>query len=131
MPTYDFKCRECDHVKEFRMGIRESCEAHPQCPECTTGLMDKTFIAANYQCQFVLKGTGWTGKDLKEKRYRKKRSQMLARKQKDNHPVPKLAPNVGGERVDNWRDAKALAKERGHDVTNYDDKVRNLSKGNS
>jgi hypothetical protein len=92
--------------------------------------MSKTFIAANWDGQFVLKGTGWAGKDHKENRYRTKRSEMMKKRQKDNNPVPKLAPNVGGERVETWRDAKMLAKERGHDVTNFDDKVRNLSKGN-
>jgi hypothetical protein len=35
-------------------------------------------------------------------------------------PGVKLAPNVGGERVDSWADAQKLAKSQGKDAGSYD-----------
>jgi hypothetical protein len=74
-----------------------------------------------------LKGE-WPGKLQKEANYRRKRSKEMGRRQKENHPLPTVAPNVDGERVDSWSEAKKLAADKGHDTSNYDEKVRKLSK---
>jgi hypothetical protein len=39
-------------------------------------------------------------------------------------PALTLAPNVGGERVDSWSDAKKLATSKGRDTAAYDAKIR-------
>tara|TARA_B100000745_G_scaffold170759_1_gene111918 strand:- start:19330 stop:19500 length:171 start_codon:yes stop_codon:yes gene_type:complete len=51
---------------------------------------------------------------------------MLAEQQKDTYPVATLAPNVEGERVDSWSDAKKLASEKGYNTTEFDSKVDKL-----
>ena len=129
MATFDFQCPSCGHVQEEwvnRLSLAD--EIHPPCQSCGTPT-SKTFIASNFVGQFVLKGE-WDGKLAKETAYREKRSAQMAKRQKDNVPVPKLVPNVDGERTESWADAKKLAKDKGYDTHNYDDKVARLSKGN-
>jgi len=129
MPAvYDFLCPKCGNVQEGRCSISKADSYHPECEECGTPT-NKTFIAKNFEGQLVLKGD-WDSKIAKETKHRLARSAEMKKKQRDNHPVPKLAPNVDGERVESWSDAKKLAKDKGHDTRNYDAKVNALSKGN-
>lgn len=130
MATFDFLCPNCGDVhEEWVQRLSLADEIHPPCAECGTPT-SKTFIASNFVGEFVLAGN-WDSKLEKEKKYRADRSAKMAKKQKDNVYVPPLVPNVDGERVANWDDAKKLAKDKGYDTTHYDDKVRALSKGNT
>lgn len=130
MPRYDFKCtnEECGLIQEFVLRISESDQLIP-CSHCKSD-MKRTFIAANWEGQMVLRGE-WPGKLMKENDYRVKRSEQMAKRQKDNHFVPTLAPNVGGERTDSWGDAKKLARDKGLDTTYYDEKVNALKGTNA
>ena len=67
-----------------------------------------------------LKGDSWTGKLLKEKEYRNKKSKVLDRKQKVEHKADKVLPNVNGEVVSSWSEAKKLAKDKGYNTSSYD-----------
>ena len=127
MPQYNFQCSECDHIAELTLSVADMKTTKPVCLECS-GEMARVFIAANWRGQVSLKGE-WPGKTMKENRYRKLRSQEMGRRQRERygHTLPTLAPNVGGERVETWDDARKLASERGHDVSHYDAKVRRLS----
>lgn len=128
MPTYDFKCKECGEMKDFIFRISEVDLQSPVC-DCG-GFMIKTFIPSKWEGQMVLKGDGWPGKTIKENAYRINRSAEMGRRQRDAYSKPTLAPNVDGERVDNWEDAKKLAKDKGHNTDNFDAKVNNLVKNN-
>jgi len=59
MPTYEYRCRECDH--EFEEVQRITAPSEATCPECDhedcQRLMSKT--------SFVLRGTGWYATDYK------------------------------------------------------------------
>lgn len=126
MPRYDYKCRECDHLQEGIYSHKEADDMHPECEECGSPT-DKVFIPSRFEGQMFLRGE-WPGKLMKENTYRQKRSEHMAQKQRDNHQKPELQPNVDGERTETWREAKMWAKDKGHDTTHYDDKVRRLSK---
>ena len=129
MATYDFLCPECEHTQDVRATISEAEKIHPPCGKCGAPT-SKTFIASNFRGQFCLRGE-WDGKLDRETKYRERRSKELAKKQKDNHHIPRLQPNVNGEQVASWSDAKKLAKDKGYDTTHYEDKVKSLSKGNA
>lgn len=59
MPTYEYRCRECEH--EFEKVQRITAPRGAVCPECDyedcQRLMSKT--------SFVLRGTGWHVTDYK------------------------------------------------------------------
>lgn len=80
---------------------------------------------------FVLKGDGWTGKNIRVKNQMREKNKRLKSKERDykgDGMVPTLAPNVGGERVDSWSDAAKLAKSKGKDTSGYDKLARKESK---
>ena len=102
-------------------------DTHPPCGEC--GEL-KSYIYVPYAVGFILTGWDFPSKNLREKKYRSKRSKMLDKRAKERYGKQvALTPNVNGERVDNWSDAKQLAKEKGHDTTHYDAKVSSLKGG--
>jgi len=120
MPTYTYHCDACDHP--FEKILRMSQYADPQdCPECG-GAARKTVSPVG----FVLKGDGWTGKNLKIKRQMAKKNQRLDAKAADRRRSssgPKLVPNVGGERTESWSDAGKLAKSKGLGTSGYEKKA--------
>jgi putative FmdB family regulatory protein len=123
MPTYTFKCEACDH--QFDRILRLAEFDDPQaCPECAV-IPAKRIIGG--PVGFVLRGDGWTGKNLKIKSQMAKRRAGLAAKEreiKNDGPGVRLAPNVGGERVDSWSEAQRLAKSKGKDTSSYDKMIR-------
>lgn len=130
MATFDFLCPACQNVQEEWVSRPSLADGiHPPCGKCGVPT-SKTFIASNFKGQLVLAGN-WDSKLAKESKYRAKRSQEMAVRQRDNNHSPKLIPNVNGEQVDSWRDAKKLASEKGLNTTHYDAKVDNLAKGNA
>jgi len=73
----------------------------------------------------VLKGEGWPGKDLKidqQMAFRRKKA-GVAQEERRRDASMRLAPNVGGERVDSWQDAKSLAASKGKDTSGYDKQI--------
>ena len=124
MPTYTYICSRCDNAFEKLLCLAEYDE--PQdCPECgpAAGRARRIITPVG----FVLKGDGWSGKNLKIKRQMLKRRGRLAgkeREQKHDAPGMTLAPNVEGQRVGSWAEAQRLAKSRGKNASSYDGIVR-------
>lgn len=122
MPTYEYKCDDCEYAFEKILPMARSKE--PQdCPECE-GSTHRIFTSVN----FVLKGDNWPGKAIRINRQMAKKNERLDRKQaermRDDTSMPTLAPNVEGERVDSWSEAKKLAASKGKNTTSYDPYVR-------
>ena len=119
MPTYEYRCPDCAH--DFEKILKSAdCKAPQDCPECGT-VADKRVSRTN----FVLKGDGWPGKNLRIKTQMGNRRKKLAQKERD-HVAPNLtlAPNVGGERTDSWKDAQGLARDKGLSAKSYDPVVQ-------
>lgn len=117
MPTYEYRCPDCGHDFEKRLRISEYNE--PQtCPECDHHPADKRVSSP----QFLLKGDDWAGKNLRIKGQMEKKNQRLKSKEEDRRrgASVRLAPNVDGERVDSWSDAKKLAQAKGKDTSGYE-----------
>lgn len=71
----------------------------------------------------MLKGDDWAGKNIKIRGQMDVKNRVLEAKQseqKRHMASMQLAPNVDGERVDSWADAKKLAAERGKATSTYD-----------
>jgi len=123
MPTYDYKCDACESIQEEFHGMTETPEIH--CKNCN-GIMQKT-VCQNFN-GFILKGSGWTGKDLKEKTYQLDKRREIGKKMALNHDIPQILPNYKGEVCSSWDDAKKLAKEDGVDGLRYEKQVQDLKK---
>lgn len=119
MAVYAYECEGCG--ADFEKNLPMAQFDDPQvCPECGAG-SKRVVVPVN----FVLKGDGWTGKNLRVKEQMTRKNARLKRKQKDHvGPGPQLAPNVDGERVDSWSEAKKLAASQGKSAESYDPLIR-------
>lgn len=43
MPTYAYKCRECDHTFEQKLTISEHDHDEPKCPKCKSDKVEHAF----------------------------------------------------------------------------------------
>ena len=119
MPTYEYTCEACNH--DFEVFLRMSQSDDPQsCPECSTSpAKPRVSLGAG----FILSGDGWAGKNIKISGQMAQKNKRLESKQnefKKDAPGIKLAPNVGGERVDSWSEASKLAAAQGKNTSGYD-----------
>ena len=123
MPTYNYDCEKCGISREEIHSIKE--EPVFTCTSCGSP-MKRGFI--QNISGFILKGSGWSGKDAKEKSFRLKKRREVGRKMVKSHDIPQILPNYRGEVCDSWSQAKGLAKSHGENVSNYDSKVETLKK---
>ena len=91
MPTYTYVCTECRASFERFMSITR-CDDPQYCEECGS-LGKKTISMPN----FILKGDGWTGKNIKIAGQMAAKNRTLDKKQderKRDAPGVRLSPNV-------------------------------------
>ena len=127
MPFYEYECKSCGYQFEKLLKFSQ-CDEVQECPECNSKETKKLISLAG----FVLKGDGWPGKNLRIRGQMAEKNRRLDVKQnerKRDQPHVKLAPNVGGERVDSWSDAQKLAKSQGKNTASYDQLVRKEKSG--
>lgn len=63
MPTYEFKCNECDFLFEEDMPMSKASGAHyGVCPECAEPHPPRYYGSMS----FVLKGDGWPSKNIRK-----------------------------------------------------------------
>lgn len=117
MPTYAYTCPKCsDH---FDRVLSMSERDLPQ--TCACG--DVAYKVVGSGPSFVTKGDGWTGKNIKIQGQMLNKNRRLSGKSRDL-PQQHLVPNVGGEEVGSWLEAKHLAASKGKDTTGYDQMIR-------
>ena len=123
MPVYSYQCEDEGCKNDFDLTLPMSSYAEAQnCPECSHS--SKRLVTS---VGFVLKGDGWTGKNLRIKKQMALKNRRLDTKQnemKRDAPAMTLAPNVNGERVETWDEAKRLAESKGKETSTYDSYVR-------
>jgi len=56
MPTYTYKCKDCDHQFDIRQKMSD--DRLTDCPECKKETLEKIITQSNFQ----LKGNGWYNK---------------------------------------------------------------------
>jgi len=122
MPMYEYQCDQCGEQFERRLSISDF-ETPQDCPACGAGEATRKVGLSS----FVLKGDGWAGKNARIKKQMTRKNRRLAGKEdqiKRDAPSVTLAPNVDGERVASWSEAKRLAASKGKNTTSYDSYVR-------
>lgn len=129
MPTYDYRCPQCNVVYEISHSIKEDPDFFCPDPNCVVSGKDiklKRMISLNTNGSgFIIKG--WTeSQHYKFKREKAKDNSKLEMKQIDKYGTgPRLKPNIGGVEVESWSDAKKLAKEAGLNTSSYDTHIKN------
>lgn len=130
MPIYAYKCTNGECLDSFEKHLPLSEFDNDQgCPSCGS-LAEKRVSGVG----FVLKGDAWPGKNIRIKNQMAAKNKRLSVKQnerkKDAPPVT-LAPNVDGERVGSWAEAKKLAASKGKATSTYDALVRKEKRGDT
>jgi putative FmdB family regulatory protein len=126
MPLYDFKCADCGCTFERQVAL-DKFDRVQKCASCG-GDNTKRLISA---VGFVLKGDNdWTTKAGRIRKQMAEKNRRLAAKEREQkETLPKLAPNVGGERVGSWTEAKKLAASQGKNTSSYDGYIRKEKAG--
>lgn len=123
MPTYPYECESCEAHFEIEMRITDyDPKAKPPCPECSSEETIRIFTVPYVN----FPGDDWTTKNNRVQRQMRKKNERLKdreREQKGDGTVPSLVPNVGGERVESWSEARKLAKSKGLSTSSYDRRV--------
>ena len=124
MPEYAYKCSSDECGTAFFKNLAIVRRNEPQvCPDCDAPALKQ--IAAGVGG--VLRGDVWPGKNIRIKNQMAvRRARVGAREHvlKMDGPQFSLAPNVDGERVENWDDAGKLAASKGKDTCEYQSKAR-------
>lgn len=118
MPTYAYKCPECGEQFDLILRISQ-CDDIQECPKCKHSPASKAITVPN----FILTGDSWPGKMAKIKNQMQKKNERMGKvmeERKRDAPGLTLAPNVNGERVDSWGEAKHLAASKGLDTKGYE-----------
>jgi len=126
MPVYEFSCLECKELFEVTCPMADRTLPR-RCPICNSENTQKIISL----CGFVLKGDDWPGKNIRINGQMASKNRRLHRKKiemKGDKTVPKLIPNVDGERVNNWSEAKRLASSKGKETSSYDSHIRGEEK---
>lgn len=116
MPTYSYACPKCE--THFDRVLSFADRDQPQA--CACGEVAKKAVTSP---NFVLKGDGWIGKNIKIQGQMANKNRRLSEKSKDR-PTDRLVPNVGGEEVGSWTEAKHVAASKGKDTSGYDALIR-------
>ena len=131
MTTYPYQCQSCSDPFEIEMRMSEfHTSLRPPCPSCQSTNVKRVLTVPHLS--FV--GDGWPGKNNRVRNQMKKKNQRLAAKERDmkgDGVVPKLLPNVGGERTDSWSEAAKLARSKGNDASGYESLARKESAGST
>ena len=122
MPVYEYRCTSCPTLTERVLAIKDF--NNPQtCESCGASL--ERLISADLG--MVLKGDGWPGKAMKVNGQMARKNRRLDAKSEERRrdaPGVKLVPNVNGEQVGSWSEAKSLAGSQGKDTTSYEPLVQ-------
>ena len=123
MPIYEFKCPACEKPHDARVAVAERDDPKA-CPHCDCAETVRTSI---YEPRFNLVGDDWPSKNaLVAGQMATKNVGLKAKEEQMKRDAPgvKLAPNVAGERVDSWVEAKKLAASKGLNAESYDPMIK-------
>jgi hypothetical protein len=117
MPTYHFRCPDCEDVVALRLSFKnlekvEQGASSVVCPEHERP-MERELAGTRFTA--VLRdgpSGGWASKSLKELKYRRERREGIAARKRDKVQTPVLVPNVDGECYGSWQEAQNAASQK-------------------
>lgn len=118
MPLYSYKCSVCGHAFDMMAPMAEYQDPKP-CEKCGE---EATRVLGGMP-GIIFNGNDFTSKNLRVKRQMREKNAKLARKEREmkgDGMIKQLTPNVDGQVVDSWKEAKSLAKSQGKETSSYD-----------
>ena len=131
MTTYPYECEDCGHQFEIQMKMSDyDSTKKPPCPACDSASVFRIYTSP----MISFPGDGWATKNNRIAGQMKNKNKRLAAKEREmkgDGMVPKLAPNVDGERVSSWSEATKLAKSKGKNTSGYESYARKEKTGSA
>lgn len=130
MPLYSYHCDPCEQEFDETASLAEHRDPRP-CPTCG---QSSRRVLSGQSPGFILQGDDWPGKNHRIRGQMARKNARLAvkeREQKGDGMVPRLVPNVGGERTDSWSEAAKLARSQGRDASGYETNARKERSGSA
>ncbi len=123
MPCYDFRCKSCDVVFECRLPSNQAGVPQP-CPDCGQDDTHRVYGVPG----MVFAGDGWATKEGRIAGQMRAKNEGLLKRQRERYGTGSgYVPNVAGEQVETWAEAKKLATSKGLDGSTYDVQIRKES----
>ena len=72
---------------------------------------ERAFPVFTTNASFMMKGDAWTDKNYRLKEYHQRKSDRLAKVQRERYTGSTLVPNYKGTITEDWREARALAQK--------------------
>ncbi len=113
MPTYNTQCNTCQATSECKLSFRDHDDVREgrKLLACSCG-GELCIVFQPSDVSFVLKdgeSGGWASKAGKEKSYRARHNQVMAKRERDHVRPTALTPNFGGQVAASWKDARDAA----------------------
>ena len=129
MPVYEWKCANCELIFETIRSISRRNDP-VECPDCGCEEVERVMS----EFGFVLNGDDFPSKNYrvgKQMLRRRAKAGRRSNEMKREEPGMKLIPNVNGEQVDSWHEAKKLAASKGKKTDGYDKMIHRERKQES
>ena len=121
---YEFTCDVCHGQKEFFKPIAEGPPKKVLCGKCTVIERKKVFMRHEFGANFILKGDGWAGKDLKKREYDNDKAnadtEAMLQRDKNNKRVVEEVMEV---RRQGSEATRRLKKDKPQKVKDYQDAI--------
>jgi len=123
MPVYTYKC-SCGEMRDVAHKLGEKPEV--LCDKCGEPMNRyATGGSGSY-----IKGPTASKYYMEERRLRKKRAQMSVT-QLERYGNKGLIPNINGEEIGSWKDAKMIAQDKGEDTSKFNKYLKKESRSNN
>jgi hypothetical protein len=118
MPVYSTVCESCQKAASIRLSFvnYESVKLGVKTLECSECHGKVALVFNPGDVTFVLKdgeSGGWQSKAIKENKYRVRRREVMAQRERDHVFKTKLIPNHGGVETGTWKEAREEARREG------------------
>ena len=129
MPIYVYKCNSCETSFEVFRSMTDKSEQG--CTACEAADTQRQITSPN----FILRGDGWVGKNIRIKNQMSRKNRGLAVKEREfcrdskEMQSMRVQPNFNGEQTGSWAEAQKIASSKGKDASSYNALVTKEKRG--
>lgn len=122
---YEFICDDCGTSKEFQRPMSEGPPKVVICDVCTDSGDKEVFMRHEFGGNFILKGDGWAGKDLKQREYKSSESAEQTEHQlNEDNRNQRIVEEVSAERRKGSKASREFQKHNPQKMVDYDAAIK-------